>query len=177
MTTETVLKARIAAFEAEMALIELEEIKGGAGSGNWGHAGRAGKRGGSVSRGVAMSRTSGRDAQHRQVSKKYDSSSSSKFYNDLNSKKTPLSQKFAMVESKMKGKFADWKPARDATEVPVMDRWDMSVGDFSSKGKLALFEENGGINYAPVLRGTDDKFYTGTMGNIREVKPVFDNKY
>lgn len=63
------LKARIVALEAWIALAELE-IKGGAGSGNWGHAGRAGKRGGSVSRGVAMSRTSGRDWQSRQAAAK-----------------------------------------------------------------------------------------------------------
>lgn len=61
------IKARIAAFEAEMALVDLEEIKGGPGSGNWGHAGRPGKRGGSMSRKVAMSRTTGRDWQKRQA--------------------------------------------------------------------------------------------------------------
>lgn len=75
MTTETVLQARIAAFEAEMALIELEEIKGGAGSGNWGHAGRKGKRGGSAPKkgptgggyNPAMSSYSGPTAKKRQA--------------------------------------------------------------------------------------------------------------
>ena len=35
---------------------------GGPGSGNWGHAGRKGKRGGSASDGVVVSITGGRDA-------------------------------------------------------------------------------------------------------------------
>ena len=61
------LQARIAALEAGLLLAEMEEIKGGAGSGNWGHAGRPGQKGGSVSRSTAMSRTSGKDAPHRQL--------------------------------------------------------------------------------------------------------------
>lgn len=45
-------------------------LKGGAGSGNWGHAGIQGHRGGSLPRSSAMSRTTGRDYQERQQLKK-----------------------------------------------------------------------------------------------------------
>lgn len=49
------------------ALKELMEIlKGGAGSGNWGHAGRPGKRGGSVAHSSGRSMVTGRDASRRQ---------------------------------------------------------------------------------------------------------------
>lgn len=48
----------------------FEALKGGAGSGNWGHAGIPGHRGGSMARSFAMSRTSGRDWQERQQTKK-----------------------------------------------------------------------------------------------------------
>ena len=40
--------------------------KGGGGSGNWGHAGRPGKRGGSAPQSVAMSLSSGPTAATRQ---------------------------------------------------------------------------------------------------------------
>lgn len=54
-----------------MSLQKLfESLKGGAGSGNWGHAGVPGKRGGSSPRSFAMSRTTGRDYQERQLAKK-----------------------------------------------------------------------------------------------------------
>ena len=48
---------------------ELKEfirvVKGGAGSGNWGHAGRPGKVGGSMTQGAAMSRLTGKTAAKR----------------------------------------------------------------------------------------------------------------
>lgn len=47
----------------------FQKLKGGAGSGNWGHAGIVGHRGGSSPRSFAMSRTSGRDWQERQQAK------------------------------------------------------------------------------------------------------------
>lgn len=54
-----------------MNLYELFTIlKGGAGSGNFGHAGRPGKRGGSVSHSIARSLTTGRDAARRQEAAK-----------------------------------------------------------------------------------------------------------
>ena len=43
-----------------MTLINIS-IKGGPGSGNWGHRGRPGKRGGSSLRSVGLSPTSGKD--------------------------------------------------------------------------------------------------------------------
>lgn len=46
---------------------EEPAAKGGPGSGNWGHAGRPGSRGGSMPRGVAMSVATGRDAAERQA--------------------------------------------------------------------------------------------------------------
>lgn len=45
-------------------------MKGGAGSGNWGHAGRKDIRGGSAKRATAMSLTTGRDAERRQKAAK-----------------------------------------------------------------------------------------------------------
>lgn len=69
MATLYALKARIVAFEAEIALAEME-IKGGAGSGNWGHAGRPGKRGGSASKGGGSShgKRGGANGKTKQVS-------------------------------------------------------------------------------------------------------------
>lgn len=54
-----------------MSLIELfSTLKGGPGSGNWGHAGRPGAKGGSALRSVAMSITTGPDYKVRQASVK-----------------------------------------------------------------------------------------------------------
>jgi hypothetical protein len=51
----------------------LFRAKGSATSGNWGHAGRINKRGGSAKRSVAMSISTGRDWQRRQALKRAES--------------------------------------------------------------------------------------------------------
>lgn len=48
----------------------FQKLKGGPGSGNWGHAGIPGHRGGSAARSFAMSIRTGRDWQERQQAKK-----------------------------------------------------------------------------------------------------------
>lgn len=57
-----------------MKTLELLKIilKGGIGSGNWGHASKIGRRGGSLPRGEAMSINTGRDAERRQKAAKSD---------------------------------------------------------------------------------------------------------
>jgi len=57
-------------FVKEETLEPPIEEKGGPGSGNWGHAGRPGKIGGSMPQSVAMSRTSGRTATARYIAAK-----------------------------------------------------------------------------------------------------------
>lgn len=65
------LKAQTNLAIAEVkALMAYLWLKGGPGSGNWGHAGRPGKRGGSVQRKVGMSLRTGRDAERRQKAAK-----------------------------------------------------------------------------------------------------------
>ena len=55
----------------KITLKELFDIlKGGAGSGNWGHAGRPGERGGSAPHSMARSMVTGRDADRRQQAAK-----------------------------------------------------------------------------------------------------------
>jgi len=65
---------------------------GGAGSGNWGHAGRPGKRGGSVPRKTAMSIRSGKDWKARQAAAKRPQTGShkgsrAKIYQELHAKR------------------------------------------------------------------------------------------
>jgi len=61
-------KTKLAAWFQGWMVVATPEVvtKGGPGSGNWGHAGRPGQRGGSVPKSFAMSLATGRDWQERQ---------------------------------------------------------------------------------------------------------------